>query len=80
MKERQFELLSEGQDWFDARRRGFAYFLNNTIIPHNSNPTINIGNKDYLYPTTDRAMLLPILNDEIANNTNMSPADQNPGY
>ncbi|MQP25655.1 RagB/SusD family nutrient uptake outer membrane protein [Flavobacterium sp. LMO8] len=80
MKERQYELLSEGQDWFDARRRGFNYFLNNTIIPHNSHPTINVGNSDYLYPTTDRAMLLPILNREIANNNNMSPSDQNPGY
>ena len=80
MKERQFELLSEGQDWFDARRRGFTYFLNNTIIPHNTHPTINVGNSDYLYPTSDRAMLLPILNREIANNNNMSPSDQNPGY
>lgn len=80
MKERQYELLSEGQDWFDARRRGFTYFLNNTIIPHNTHPTINVGNSDYLYPTTERAMLLPILNKEIANNNNMSPSDQNPGY
>lgn len=80
MKERQYELLSEGQDWFDARRRGFQYFLNNTIIPHNTHTTINVGNLDYLYPTTERAMLLPILNREIANNNNMSPEDQNPGY
>jgi len=80
MKERQYELLSEGQDWFDTRRRGFNFFLNNTIIPHNSHSTINVGNADYLYPTTDRAMLLPILNREIANNNNMSPSDQNPGY
>lgn len=80
MKERQFELLSEGQDWFDTRRRGFQYFLNNTILPHNTNPTINLGNVDYLYPTTERAMLLPILNSEIANNNNMSQSDQNPGY
>jgi starch-binding outer membrane protein, SusD/RagB family len=71
---------TEGQDWFDTRRRGFNYFLNNTIIPHNSHSTINVGNADYLYPTTDRAMLLPILNREIANNNNMSPSDQNPGY
>lgn len=80
MKERQFELLSEGQDWFDARRRGFNYFLNNTILPHNNHSTINVGNNDYLYPTSERAMLLPILNSEIANNNNMSPSDQNPGY
>lgn len=80
MKERQYELLSEGQDWFDARRRGYQYFLNNTLLPHNSHPTINVGNADFLYPTTSRAMLLPILNSEIANNNNMSPSDQNPGY
>lgn len=80
MKERQYELLSEGQDWFDARRRGYNYFLNNTILPHNNHSTINVGNSDYLYPTTERAMLLPILNREIANNNNMSPSDQNPGY
>lgn len=80
MKERQYELLSEGQDWFDARRRGFQYFLTNTIQPHNTNPTINVGNSDFLYPTTSTPMLLPILNSEIANNDNMNPSDQNPGY
>lgn len=80
MKERQYELLSEGQDWFDARRRGFNYFLNNTILLHNNHTTISVGNVDYLYPTSERAMLLPILNREIANNNSMSPSDQNPGY
>ena len=35
MREYQFELLGEGHDWFNNRRRGYNYFLNTIIIPHN---------------------------------------------
>ena len=36
MKEYQFELIGEGHDWFNNRRRGYNYFLDNIIIPHNT--------------------------------------------
>lgn len=80
MLERKFELLSEGQDWFDARRRGFQYFLNKTILPHNTHPKIAVGNLDYLYPTTEKSMLLPIPQTELTANPYMDEKDQNPGY
>lgn len=80
MQERKFELLSEGQDWFDARRRGFQYFLDKTIIPHNTHPKLSVGNLDYLYPTTQKNMLLPIPQTELAANPYMNLEDQNPGY
>lgn len=84
MLERKFELLSEGQDWYDARRRGVQYFLDKTVTVHNSYAKNVWGNKDYLYPATlelvKRNMLLPIPQTELAANPEMSASDQNPGY
>lgn len=81
MKERQYELLGEGQDWFDARRRGFQYFLDNTVVPHNNFvATLPAAAIDFTYPETSTPMLLPIFIGEILNNNNMSQNDQNPGY
>lgn len=80
MQERKFELLSEGQDWFDARRRGFQYFLNKTILPHNTHPKLSVGNLDYMYPTSEKNMLLPIPQTELTSNPYMDLQDQNPGY
>jgi len=46
MKEYQFELLLEGQDWFTNRRRGYAYFKEYIIDPHNNyekfNPIVDV--------------------------------------
>lgn len=84
MQERKFELLSEGQDWYDARRRGQQYFLDKTITPHNTYTKNVFGNKDYVYPSSanevKRNMLLPIPQTEIAANPKMSATDQNFGY
>lgn len=91
MQERKFELLSEGQDWFDARRRGYQYFLDKTLLPHNNHPTFYIDpdptkadNSDIKYPvdmgSVKKNMLLPIPLTEISSNPSMSSADQNPGY
>lgn len=83
MQERKYELLSEGQDWFDARRRGEQYFLNKTLLPHNAHTKLATGT-DFKYPIepalVHRNMLLPIPQTEIAANPKMSSADQNPGY
>lgn len=78
MKERQFELLGENHDWFDTRRRGYEYFLEEIIETHNSFP--NLGNKDFTYPVSVKNMLLPIPSTELSNNSSISQADQNPGY
>ena len=78
MRERQYELLGENHDWFDTRRRGYEYFLEEVIETHNNFP--NLGNKDFIYPVSVKNMLLPIPSTELSNNTEISQADQNPGY
>ncbi len=79
LDERRFELLSEGQEWFDTRRRGFAYFLQEVVNEHNTHSTFD-ATTDYEYPSSEKNMLLPIPLDEISGNTEVSPSDQNPGY
>jgi len=79
LDERRFELLSEGQEWFDTRRRGYDYFLNEVVNEHNNHSTFD-STTDYEYPTAEKNMLLPIPLDEISGNTEVSPSDQNPGY
>lgn len=79
MQERKFELLAEGHDWFDTRRRGYTYFLNEIIEKHNNAENFD-SKKDYIYPVSIKNMLLPIPLDEISGNQEISQADQNPGY
>ncbi|RXP44527.1 RagB/SusD family nutrient uptake outer membrane protein [Lutibacter sp. HS1-25] len=77
MKEYQFELLAEGQDWFNNRRRGYDYFKQNIIDPHNAR---NEKAFDIVYPDNNKTMLMPIPGSEINANQQISAADQNPGY
>ncbi len=79
MQERLFELLSEGQEWFDTRRRGYQFFLDNVITPHNNHPTLD-PTTDFIYPTDEKNMLLPIPLAEISGNQSVTVEDQNPGY
>lgn len=79
LKERQFELLSEGHAWFDTRRRGYEYFIAEVVEPHNSHPTLD-PNTDFIYPVSVKNMLLPIPLTEISGNQAIGPGDQNPGY
>ena len=78
MRERQYELLGENHEWFDTRRRGYQYFLEEVIETHNNFP--NLGNRDFRYPVSVKNMLLPIPSTELSTNTEISQADQNPGY
>ena len=78
MRERQFELLGEGHAWYDTRRRGYEYFLEEVVETHNNQP--NPGNRDYIYPVIVKNMLMPIPSNEINSNQAISQADQNPGY
>ena len=79
MEERQYELLGEGHSWFDARRRGYEYFVDHIVVPHNNHPTFDTG-KDFVYPITIKNMLLPLPLTELSGNYEISEADQNPGY
>jgi len=78
MREYQYELLGEGEDFFVSRRRGYNFFKTNYIDVHNNfTPWKSF---DIEYPDNSKAMLLPIPNSEIETNDQISPADQNPGY
>ncbi len=79
MFERRYELLSEGEEWFDTRRRGYDFLLNNVILPHNNNPTFDVD-KDFKYPDDKKNLLLPIPLAELSGNQAIGPEDQNPGY
>ncbi len=79
MFERRYELLSEGEDWFDTRRRGLDFFLSTVIRPHNTNPTFD-AERDYKYSEDSKNLLLPIPGNEISGNQKIGPEDQNPGY
>lgn len=78
-RERQYELLAEGQEWFDTRRFGYEYFLNEVVLPHNAHPSFDAPN-DFVYPEGEKNMLLPIPLMEISGNQSISAQDQNPGY
>ena len=83
LRERQYEMLGENHEWFDTRRRGYQYFLEEVIYTHNNHPTLDVGgnnSKDYIYPVSVKNMLMPIPSTELSNNTQISQADQNPGY
>ena len=69
MKEYRYELLGEGEDAHNNRRRGFDYFLDNIIIPHNTNPTLNFNSLDLtLSEDPSQVMFLPIPIREINTN------------
>jgi hypothetical protein len=68
MKEYIFELAFEGHAWFNNRRRGYDYFLNNIITPHNTAPTFK-ANADVTLDTNEaNVMYLPIPLIEIDGN------------
>lgn len=81
-KERQYEMLGEGHEWFDTRRYGYDYFLEEVVQLHNNfidslsqdYPRL----KDFIYPEDPKNMLLPIPFNEISRNPEIN--EQNPGY
>jgi hypothetical protein len=68
MEEYRFELLGEGHDWFNNRRRGYDYFRNNVIVPHNTAPTFNKKIDVTLLDGDESVMHLPIPANEINTN------------
>ena len=49
MEEYQFELIGEGEDSFHNKRRGYQYFLDHTVLPHNNSfgKKVLIGSQKY---------------------------------
>lgn len=69
MKEYRYELLGEGEDAHNNRRRGYDYFMNNVILPHNNNPSLNFASMDLtLSEDSDQVMFLPLPVREINTN------------
>jgi hypothetical protein len=72
MREYIFELAFEGHAWFNNRRRGYDYFLNNIIIPHNTATTFK-ANVDVTLDTNEaNVMYLPIPLIEIDGNEDIN--------
>ncbi|WP_321281754.1 RagB/SusD family nutrient uptake outer membrane protein [Marinifilum fragile] len=81
MAEYNFELLGEGHDWFNARRRGYEYFKTHVIDAHNNTSAYDFSKlRDVEYPDNERTMVFPIPATEITSNPNVSASDQNAGY
>lgn len=72
MREYEFELVTEGHDWFNNRRRGYQYFLDKVIIPHNTAPTFDPSVDVTLETGENTVMYLPIPASEINNNNEIS--------
>jgi hypothetical protein len=69
MKEYRYELIGEGEDAHNNRRRGFDYFLNNIITPHNTNSNLNFNSLDLtLSSDPAQVMYLPLPLTEINTN------------
>ncbi len=77
MDEYKFELLGEGEDSHNNRRRGYQYFMDHTITPHNSSIGQKVwkgskkyaANRDMVYETDQtKIMKLKIPVNEINSN------------
>ena len=68
MDEYRFELLGEGHDSYNNRRRGYTYFLDNTINRHNNNPNFKSSVDVLLNDVESEVMFLDIPLLEINNN------------
>jgi hypothetical protein len=68
MEEYSFELCGEAHSWFNYRRRGYNYFLNKIILPHNNHPLFNPSIDVTLDTDENVIMYLPISQDEIDTN------------
>ncbi len=68
MDEYRFELLGEGEDAHRNRRRGFQFFLDDVILPHNNHPLFDPNVDLKLSTDPEKVMLLPIPQSEINTN------------
>jgi len=68
MYEYRYELLGESHDWFNNRRRGYDWFSNEVIIPHNTYSKFNDNVDVTLDDNKETVMHLPIPTSEINTN------------
>ena len=68
MEEYRYELVGEAHDWFNNRRRGYEYFKNHVIIPHNTSPVFKEAVDVTLADDKDVVMHIPIPTSEINTN------------
>lgn len=68
MDEYSYELLGESQDWFNNRRRGYAYFQTEVIQAHNNSSVFDENVDVILLDNDESVMSLPIPQTEIDNN------------
>ena len=85
--ERRYELMGELTEWFDVRRMGIQFFLDNVAGPHNehftnADPKVQANMSEY--PTEEdavrRILLWPLPQEEINTNPKIDRKDQNFGY
>lgn len=67
MREYQFELLGEGEDCINLRRRGYDWYKTNVIDYHNNNPLFD-PLVDVMHTEGEELMFLPIPDAEINTN------------
>lgn len=68
MEEYNYELLTEGHDWFNNRRRGYQWFKDHVIDPHNNYVNRN-ENYDVTHETDENTVMhLPIPAAEVGAN------------
>ena len=68
MYEYRYELLGEAHDWFNNRRRGYDWFYNEVIFPHNNYVNFNDNVDVTLDDDREGVMHLPIPTSEINTN------------
>ena len=68
MDEYRYELLGEGEDAHNNRRRGVNYFLENTVLRHNNNPSFKASVDIVL--STDPSQIMKLLIPLTEINTN----------
>jgi len=67
MAEYNYELLTEGHEWFNNRRRGYQWFMDHVINPHNNYAKKNA--EDKILSTDENAVMhLAFPADEISAN------------
>lgn len=66
MQEYNYELMGEGEDWFNNRRRGYQWFMDNIVTPHNA----DIKEKVDIVFETDEAEIMSFKMPSTEINTN----------
>ena len=69
MYEYRYELLGEAHDWFNNRRRGYDWFKENVIDPHNNYANFNPSVDVTLETDKETVMHIPIPSTEINRNS-----------